>query len=132
MKARLLVALVAGLAVGSGEPPPCGEVQSQEIPPGSKWLQANYNWVWEFKKDGSLQITFRDSDTRLFPRYILNPRATPPQIDLKCVGRDTIRGIYRIEGDRLVLRHFGVNTARPTSFVCRPEQSFRATLKRLK
>lgn len=131
MKARLLVALVAGLMVGAADPAPdLGEVQSQEIPPGSKW-EAEDGSVWEFGKDGKVRMkTEKDPQCPwvFVFSYTLNPMANPPRCDLRSID---IRCIYQLEGDRLLFclaRH-----ARPTSFVHRPGAwQWLYVLKRLK
>ena len=55
MKARLLAALAAGLLIGSDPAPDLSEVQSQEIPPGSRWVNTTpggYTYIDTFSEDG--------------------------------------------------------------------------------
>lgn len=120
MKARLLVALAAGLMVGSDPAPDFGEVQSQAIPPGSRWVwsAAGYTFIDEFGKDG-MRRTYNPKmvELGLTWEYTLNPTASPPRLDTKH-GLDPWRGIYRLEGDRLLICMS--QQARPATFAHRP------------
>jgi uncharacterized protein (TIGR03067 family) len=126
MRMRLLVALAAGLMVGSGEPPPSAVVQSEAIPAGIKWSRTDsggQTWVDEFGRDGIWRSVSRnDGSVILMPeKYTLNLTASPPRIDTTCKGRHR-HGIYRLEGDRLTICLSDWNSpSRPTSFAHRPE-----------
>jgi uncharacterized protein (TIGR03067 family) len=133
MKRRLLLALVAGLMAGSDPAAPdLGEVkQEQVIPPGSKWVEIDEGGVWEFGKNGVLGGTNPDG-TKLLPggRYTLDTARNPPHIDTSEID-GVMTGIYRLDGDRLVLcLSLG---ERPTKFVDEPDgPQFLVILERLK
>lgn len=129
MKARLLVALAAGLLVGAADPAPdLGEVQSLEIPPGSKWVETDrqgLRWIHEFGR-GGVWATTSPEGSMLHQEYILDPRSRPPRID--AAGE---KGLYRLEGNRLLI--CVGEGVRPTTFAHRPEAGqYIYILKRLK
>lgn len=68
MRARLLIALAAGLMVGSPDPAPDrSEVQSQVIPPGSRWTWTGFDGlprVDEFNKGGVWLTVFPRASCR--------------------------------------------------------------------
>jgi uncharacterized protein (TIGR03067 family) len=125
---RLLVALAAGLLVGSADPAPgLGEVaQPQMIPPGSRWSWKDADGmegVEEFGRSGVWRYVCPDDGTwETSPfKYTLNATASPPRIDWTCPGTH-VRGIYRMDGDRLLIclaRRVG--GPRPTSSADRPK-----------
>lgn len=138
MRTRLLVALAAGLMIGSADPAPdLGEVaQAQVIPPGSRWLWTDSEgdtFVYAFGKDGLWRTYSGGCELPgTAEKYILTPTACPPRIDTIWRGLDR-HGIYRLEGGRLLICQASAGAGRPTSFAHRPETNhYLYVLKRLK
>lgn len=135
MKSRLLVALAAGLLVGAADPAPeRGEVQSQVIPPGSRWLgidSGGHPSVYEFRRDGVLRTYVLIEGWVLEQKYTLMP-GNPSRIDMFVAGVQC-RGIYRLEGDHLFLCVGRYDVERPRTFTHRPKAGqFLWVVKRLK
>jgi uncharacterized protein (TIGR03067 family) len=137
MRMRLLVALVAGLMVGSDPAPDLGEVtQLQVIPPGSRWVRRGSDgraYVEVFTKDGRW-LTCLDPARLMTAKYTLNMTASQPHIETTTEDGKPRHGIYRMEGDRLfICLSTPDGPTRPSTFAHRPEAGqYLFILKRLK
>ena len=139
MRMRLLVALAAGLMVGSEPVPDLGEVaQPQVIPQGSRWVWNGdeLSLTYEFGKGGVCRISRSGRHAwTVLAKYTLTPTASPPRIDMiDFVSVRRCPGIYRLESDRLLICIGEWDAvARPTTFADRPKAGqYLYVLKRLK
>lgn len=135
MSTALAMVLAAAMLAGVGAPAPDGgrAPRGQVILPGSRWVEADDGSVWEFGERGELQITNTDGKKDLPSRYVVKPRANPPQIDIITVD-GTALGIYRLKGDRLEICFAYPGLERPTKFAGGDEDGAPAllTFKRAK
>jgi uncharacterized protein (TIGR03067 family) len=124
MKTRLAMIMMVGVLMAADDPK--GDVAKKE--------QEKLQGIWKVVSgeqggkplpDGALSLKFVFAGEKVktgeeSTSYRLDPAATPRRIDLTNDQKETMLGIYQLDGDRLKICYSDPGEKRPTEFATKP------------
>ncbi len=136
MRTILLVGVMAGFAMGQSKSPQLptdnplvGRWELQKVLRGDTPDNDLVGAVREFKADGKYSITAAPGKPTppLSGRYTVDATKTPPHIDMipssgRYMGR-TLKGVYKLSGESLILNFSEPDQPRPTDTEPKPNRT---------
>jgi uncharacterized protein (TIGR03067 family) len=99
-----LVMTAPALKEDPSDSPILGTWEIETMHVGGKKSKLRTTWEWEFRKDGQWIVRTEGKENKGERKYVVNTKTNPATIDLVAeIGNDPCAGVFRIEGDTLIV-----------------------------